>query len=547
MAESHRKQVGVMHTFHRDRFFLRISLVIALSSCVFACQKPAPTAASTPPLVNTKHGPVQGFESNGVKVFKGVRYGADTATTRFAAPAAPEPWNNPQEALAYGPSCPQPDRGRLSLFASWTPDTDPGRGEDCLFLNIWTPDTDGNKRPVLVWFHGGGFSSGSGSSSAYDGLRLANRGDVVIVTVNHRLNIFGYLYLDPYGDAFKGSANAGMLDLVASLEWVRDNITQFGGDPDNVLIFGESGGGWKVSAMMAMQAASGLFHKAVVQSGPGLTLMEAQPAAQASAALIAELGLNGDNIDRILERSVDEISEAAERVYAQGLRPGARPVIDGVHNLRHPFTPNAPPQAKKIPLLIGSTQTEMSLLAGARSPELFDLTWETLPATLTTAIPGIDAEKVVAGYRALHPQIDAPNLFFEATTDHGGFGRGSFTLADRKSEQGGAPVYMYYFAWRSPVDNGKWGAMHALDIGFVFDNVAKSESMSGIGEAQQALADAMSEAWLAFAKTGNPNHSGLPDWPEYDPSVRATMVFDDISQIVNDPRGHHREILDDAM
>ena len=180
----------------------------------------------------------------------------------------------------------------------------------------------------------------------------------MIVTVNHRLNIFGYLYLDPYGDAFKGSANAGMLDLVASLEWVRDNITQFGGDPDNVLIFGESGGGWKVSTMMAMQAASGLFHKAVVQSGPGLTLMEAQPAAQASAALIAELGLNVDNIDRILERSVDEITEAAGRVYAQGLRPGARPVIDGLHNLRHPFTPNAPSQAKQIPLLIGSTQTE---------------------------------------------------------------------------------------------------------------------------------------------------------------------------------------------
>lgn len=218
-----------------------------------------------------------------------------------------------------------------------------------------------------------------------------------------------------------------------------------------------------------------------------------------------------------------------------------------MHNLRHPFAPDAPAQSKDIPLLIGSTQHEMSLLAGARRPELFELTWETLPGALAQSIPGVDAQAVVDGYRALHPQISAADLYFEATTDHGRFGRASFTLADRKAAQGGAPVYQYYFSWRSPVEGGKWGATHALDIGFVFDNVALSESMSGTGETQQALADVMSEAWLAFARGGDPNHDGLPEWPVYDAELRQTMIFDDQPRVVNDPRKRERAILDAAL
>lgn len=541
---------------------IRILSILTLSFTGFACQPEAvePTSSTsalseptvstiTGPIATTQYGPVRGTEENGIQIFKGVRYGADTATTRFAPPKAPQPWTEPADALAFGNTAPQPARSfSIGLFDSWTPEPTPGMGEDCLFLNVWTPAlADGAKRPVLVWFHGGGFSSGSGSSNAYDGARLAARGDAVIVTVNHRLNVFGYLYLDQYGEQFAGSANAGIMDLVASLEWVQDNIEAFGGDPDNVLIFGESGGGWKVSTLMAMDAASGLFHKAVAQSGPGLELLMPDQVQPASAALLAELGLNEDNIDQIRTLPAEEISAAALRLAAGGLRIGTRPVVDGVHLNRHPFSPDAPAQSMDIPLLIGSTQTEMSLLAGAGKPELFDLTWETLPAALKVGIPGVDAEAVINGYRQLHPQVEAATLYFEATTDHSNIGRGSFDMADRKATKGGAPVFQYFLAWKTPVDGGKWGVPHGLDIGFVFDNVAYSESMSGTGEEQQAIADMMSEAWLAFARTGNPNHNGLPDWTPYDAEKRPTMVFNTTPSLVNDPRGAERQILDAAL
>ena len=501
------------------------------------------------PVVATGHGPVRGFIDRGILTFKGVRYGADTAATRFQPPVLPSNWQAPTDTRAFGPSCPQIRRpvGMFTLFESWQPQPDPGNSEDCLFLNVWTPGLDRADRPVMVWLHGGGFASGSGSSNAYDGVRLSERGDVVIVSVNHRLNLFGYTYLDDHGASYVGSGNAGMLDLVQALEWVRDNIEAFGGDPTNVLIFGESGGGWKVSTLMAMDTAKGLFHKAVAQSGPGLTLMDAQTAADQSRALLAELGLDAESVDAIRSIPTQALLDAMGRLTDAGQSVGGRPVIDGVYQHRHPFVPAAPEQSMDVPLLIGSTQTEMSLLAGARQPSLFDLTWDSLPEALRAGIPGVDATAVIDGYRRLHPEIDAPNLYFEATTDHSVFGRGSFELADRKAEQGGAPVFQYYMTWRSPVENGKWGATHALDIGFVFDNVALSASMSGTGEKQQALADVMSEAWLAFARSGDPNHDNLLQWPRYDTETRATMIFDDESYVANDPRGRERAIIDAAL
>lgn len=408
---------------------------------------------SVGPVDITQYGPIRGYVEGDMRIFKGVRSGADTATTHFQPPAQPEPWTEPLDAFQFGPSAPQENRPFLSLFESWIPEKDPGNREDCLFLNVWTPAVGAGKRPVMVWLHGGGFTSGSGYSNAYDGTCLADRGDVVVVTVNHRLNVFGYTFLDEYGDEFKGSANAGMLDLVAALQWVQDNISQFGGDPDNVLIFGESGGGWKVSTLMAMEAADGLFHKAVAQSGPGLELMDTATAALATNALVKQLGLDEDSIDKIRTLPTAVIAEAAQAVTAAGgPRLGNRPVVDGIHNKRHPFTPDAPAISSDVPLLIGSTQTEMSLLAGAARPELFELTWESLPAALAAGIPGIDADAAIEGYRQLHSDIDASNLYFEATTDNSIFGRGSFTLADRKAQQGGAPVYQYYMTWRSPVE-----------------------------------------------------------------------------------------------
>ncbi|MCW8194422.1 carboxylesterase/lipase family protein [Proteobacteria bacterium 005FR1] len=497
------------------------------------------------PVATTEYGQVRGYMEDDINVFKGIRYGADTATTRFQAPAEPQPWQEVKDATAYGNSCPQiPTGSGGGLFTSWKPDPEPALSEDCLFLNVWTPAlSDGKKRPVMVWFHGGGFRSGNGSSNAYDGVRLAQRGDVVVVTVNHRLNYFGYMYLGEYGEKFADSGNAGILDLVASLEWVRDNIAEFGGDPENVLIFGESGGGAKVSVLMAMDAAKGLFDRAVVQSGPALTIMPKESAAKATEAVVAKLGLDEDNIEQILTMPASQIEEAAREVArSTGLEPGSRPVLDGENFSRHPFADGGPSQSADVPLLIGTTRTENSLLIGARDPSTFDLTWETLPAKLKERLPGIDAEAVVKKYRELHPDMGAPELYFTATTD-AGFLNNSIELADQKAKQMAAPVYMYLLNWDTPVDGGKWFSPHALEIGMVFDNVAKSESMSGIGPEQQKIATMMSEAWIAFARTGNPNHEGIPQWPEYTVEERPVMIFDLDPRVVDDPHGEQRKLL----
>jgi para-nitrobenzyl esterase len=497
------------------------------------------------PVASTEYGPVRGSVDNGIKVFKGIRYGADTSTTRFQAPAEPQPWEDVKDANAYGNSCPQiPTGSGGGLFTSWKPDPEPALSEDCLFLNVWTPALDdGKKRPVMVWFHGGGFRSGNGSSNAYDGVRLAQRGDVVVVTVNHRLNYFGYMYLGEYGDRFADSGNAGILDLVASLEWVRDNIGEFGGDPENVLIFGESGGGAKVSVLMAMDAAKGLFDRAIVQSGPALTIMPAESAAKATEAVLAKLGLNEENIGQVLTMPARQIEEAAREVAREtGLEAGARPVFDGTNFTRHPFAEGAPPQSADVPLLIGTTRTENSLLIGARDPSTFDLTWETLPAALEERLSDVDGTHIMNEYRRLHPDMGAAELYFTATTD-AGFLNNSIKLADEKAKQMAAPVYFYLLNWDTPVDGGKWFSPHALEIGMVFDNVAKSESMSGIGPEQQKIADMMSEAWIAFARTGNPNHEGIPQWPQYTVEERPVMVFDVEPKVINDPHGEQRKLF----
>lgn len=502
---------------------------------------------SASPLAQTIHGKVRGTREEGVLVFRGIRYGADTATTRFAAPRPPQPWEGVADALEYGNSARQiPTGSGGGLFNSWTRVPTPALDEDCLFLNVWTPALrDGGKRPVMVWFHGGGFSSGSGSSTAYEGVRLANRGDVVVVTVNHRLNMFAHLYLAGYGEQFADSGNAGILDLIASLEWVRDNISEFGGDPDNVLIFGESGGGAKVSVLMAMDAARGLFHRAVIQSGPRLSNMAPDAAAAGAWALVEQLGLTAETIDEITTLPAERIEAAAAAVVAAGgTASWTGPVNDGRNFTREPFDPDAAPQSASVPLLIGTTRTEMSLLAGAARPELFDLTWETLPAAIAVLKPEAEAASVISGYRALNPEIDAPELYFTAATDDR-FLRGSVTLADRKARQAGAPVYFYLFNWNTPVDGGKWKSPHALEIGFVFDNVANSASMSGVGAEQQDIADMMSEAWIAFARGGDPNNANLPKWDPYTPDRRATMIIDTVPALADDPRGPYLSLLGD--
>jgi para-nitrobenzyl esterase len=509
--------------FSSRRAILKASVAIAgfagAGSVLTACSDNGAAVATAHPIVETQYGKVKGYLEDGITVFKGVRYGADTATTRFQPPRAPEPWTETIETVSYANSAPQPPSGDGGgLFRSWRPNPPLPTSEDCLFLNVWTPALDGKKRPVMVWFHGGGFTTGSGSSYAYDGVRLAKRGDVVVVTTNHRLNLFGYLNLSGYGEQFAESGAVGAHDMIFSLEWVRDNIEKFGGDPNNVLIFGESGGGSKVCTLMAMDKAKGLFHRAVVQSGPRVRHQESAAATTAADEVVKKLGLTKDTIGDILTKTSEEIQTAAQGVAGAGSGPSLGGAI-----ARHPFDPDGPPQSAGVPLLIGCNRTEGTSLTSADSPN-HSLTWETLPAAIKQAFPSKNETAIIDLYKAKHPDIEAPELYFMAVSDNGFF-RGSVTVADRKSAQADAPAFFYMLDWETPVMDGKRYVPHALDIGMVFDNVAKSESMSGTGPEAQAIADQMSESWLAFARTGNPSNPKVGDWPAYTAAQRNMMVF----------------------
>jgi para-nitrobenzyl esterase len=531
--------MSIMHRPNSRRTLLKAGVALAAIAGLAACTR-ATEALAGDPVAETKYGKVKGRIEDGVKVFKGVRYGADTSTYRFGPPQAPAPWTETMDAGAYAASAPQPASGDGGgLFASWRPNPPLPTSEDCLFLNVWTQGVaDGKARPVMVWFHGGGFTTGSGSSYAYDGVRLAQRGDVVVVTVNHRLNLFGHLSLAKYGEAFADSGAAGSLDMVHALEWVRDNIAAFGGDPGKVLIFGESGGGSKVCTLMAMDKAKGLFHRAVVQSGPRLRHQDPAAAAAAADAVVAKLGLTPETIDQIRALPVDQIQAAAEGVSGAG----AGPVLDGRSLGRHPFDPDAPGQSADVPLLIGCNRTEGTSLEGGRNPALFDITWESLPVAMAAAFPQADASAIITKYRETHPDIEAPELYFMATSDNT-FLRNSITLADRKAVQGGAPTFFYHLDWVTPVMGGKRYVPHALDIGMVFDNVAKSESMSGTGPEAQVIADMMSESWIAFARAGDPSNPTIPEWPAYTSTQRNMMIFRTKAGVEVDVRAAERATL----
>jgi para-nitrobenzyl esterase len=510
----------------------------ALAACSPKPAEPVAAAEDTSPVVATKYGKVKGFVEDGVTVFKGVRYGADTSANRFGPPAEPAAWTETADALKYAASTPQnPGGDGGGLFKSWRPEPQPPQSEDCLFLNVWTPKADTAKRPVLVWFHGGGFTTGSGSSLAYDGVRLAKRGDVVVVTVNHRLNVFGHLYLAGYGEEFADSGAAGSLDMVHALKWVRDNIPAFGGDPGNVLIFGQSGGGSKICTLMAMDSAKGLYHRALVQSGPRIKHIEKEAAAKAADELVKKVGLTKETIAQIKTMPVADLLKA----FAETPAAGAGPVLDGRSLTRHPFDPDAPPQSLDVPLLIGCTRTEGTSLMGNDQSGLA-LTWETLPAALKKSFPKKDPAKIIAQYKKTKPDIEAPEVYFGATSD-ARFFQNSVTIADRRSAAGAAPVYFYELDWITPVMDGKRYVPHALDIGMFFDNVAKSESMSGTSPEAQAIADQMSESLLAFSKTGNPANAKVPEWPAYTAADRNMMIFRSAPGVEKDVRAAERALL----
>jgi para-nitrobenzyl esterase len=509
---------------------------------------------TTQPVVDTISGRVRGAIIEGVAAFKTIPYGAPTSgANRFMPPRKPTPWADTRDALDYAGHAPQQGlrpaaRPELADF-SGPPDTSP-ETEDCLTLNVWSPGVgQGAKRPVMVWFHGGAFSYGTSNAARLQGSRLARRGDVVVVTVNQRLNIFGFLDLSAIGSPeFATSGNAGALDMVAALEWVRDNIDRFGGDPANVTIFGESGGGGKVCTLMTMPSAHGLFHRAIVQSGAVVRLREPDRAAKLTDAVLKVLGLARGDLGKLQSRPMAQLLAAVDpALKALGPAPlplfdryPFGPVVDGSIVPQHPFEPEAPAISAHIPLLIGDMKDEMaSFLARDDSVWHRTLTEPALRERIG-AVAGGHTDRVIATYQRLYPDMNPAERLIAMLTDSN-FRIRSLIVAERKAAQGAAPTYMYAFEWQTPVQGGRLKSPHALDVPFTFDTIDLTNATDR-SETAHALAATMSETWAAFAHSSVPAHKSLPDWPAYDAANRSTMILDAECRVENDPRGETRQL-----
>ncbi len=515
-------------------------------------QTERPAHAVDSPVVETASGRVRGLTSDGVHVFKGIPYGASTAgANRFMPPRKPEPWTGVRETIAYAGRSPQAaaNAQRPELATVWGPvDTLPV-GEDCLTLHVWTPALDNSKRPVMVWLHGGAFSYGSANSPRYDSTRLARRNDVVVVAVNHRLNVFGHLDLSEIGgERFAPSGNAGLLDLVLALEWVHEHAARFGGDPGNVTIFGQSGGGGKASALLAMPGAKGLFHKAIIQSGASVRFAERERTTRLADAVLKHLGLRPDQLDALQALPLARLQEVVAPAQATLPRPrhplldryNFGPVIDGSVLPNQPFDPTAPAVSDGVPIMIGGTKDEASIFL---APD--DAVWN---RTVTeddlrkriASVASDAAGGLLAYYKRRDPASSPSDRLITALTASN-FGVRSVLLAERKAARARAPVWMYSFDWETPAFDGRLKAPHSVDVPFVFD------TLGVIGEghrtpAAQALADRVSKTWATFARNGDPANDAIPAWSAYAAGRRATMLLDDACKVVDDPDGEVRPL-----
>jgi para-nitrobenzyl esterase len=521
--------------------------------------------ANTEPIAKTTAGSVRGRVLDaGILCFKGIAYGMDTAMTRFAPPKPPAPWSDVRDTFEWGPRAPQvigarPRREDAAAVAvrpgyHLPPDEGP-ESEDCLHLNVWTPALrDRKKRPVMVYIHGGAYSNGTVNAQLYDGTRLAKRGDVVVITVNHRLNSFGYLYLAELAPGFEDSGNAGQLDLVLALQWVRDNIVEFGGDPSRVLIFGQSGGGAKCATLMAQPPARGLFHRVITMSGQQVTGAQPAHATERARAFLKALNLDAATPEARAEALRKLPMETLQKATSAGGYYG--PVTDGRSLARDPFSSTDPATSVSVPMMLGNMHDETRGLMG--QPAFFKLTWETLPdaleknaAFLKSDTVSLPVNEVIAKYREWHPVYSASDVFFAVTTDSRSW-RGQVIEADRRAADAAAQphTWVYQLDWKTPVrtaDGGSYGSPHTLDIPLGLDNVELSPGMVGSSAEDKAQAQKMaaivSETYIAFARTGTPDNAHIPHWPAFDLKRRATMIFDLPPHIEDDPRGRERRYL----
>jgi para-nitrobenzyl esterase len=510
---------------------LRCCLIIAafltgafLASCSQVSKQ------SQEPIVKTTYGSISGSVEEGVFSFKGIPY---AKAERFMPPQKPDPWEGVREHTKFGPIAMQVN--------SWS--SEDAMDEHKLFtVNVWTQGiNDGKKRPVMVWLHGGGFSVGASDDPITDGKMLAQKGDIVLVSVNHRLNILGFLDLSAFGNQYADSANVGMLDVVAALEWVNKNIRNFGGDPKNVTIVGESGGGGKVGTLMSMPAAKGLFHKAIIQSGTLLNVMTKEKSIQVGNALVDVLGLTKDNINQINNIPYKQLVEAGNKALEKtvGLRkPGSKvmfgfgPVPDGVNLLQQPFSPDFADISKDVPLLIGTTFNELVRTVYAEK----NLTMDEAKKRLIN-VYGDKTDQYIQLFAKTYPNYTPQDLLSIDNL----FRPNTIVTSDARAAKTKAPVYSYLLTWKSTVEDNSKGSFHGLDIPLAFNNIELGKHWTGTSNEAKVLADRMSSAWINFARSGNPNDKSLPAWNAYTRENGETMIFDAQPKILNN---HDRELME---
>ena len=495
---------------------------LALCSCNRQGAVKGPITTGEDCVVMTTAGRIMGYNDAGIYTFKGVPY---AQAERFMPPTDPKPWNTIKKTQVYGPQAMQ----NQNMIWSGTPsDYDFGfefknekNSENCQVLNIWTPALDGKKRPVFLWIHGGGYNSGSAIFlPAQEGRALAEKGDIVVVTVNHRLNILGYIDLTALGGKYSESVNLGMQDLVKALEWVHDNIASFGGDPDCVTIGGQSGGGGKTSTLMAMPSAKGLFHRAVVQSGSTLRQQEPSQSRNLGIAVVEELGLEpGPDVD-LSGFSYDELVAAGNRATRR-VGGNFSPVVDGKYLVQHPFDPMGAECSKDVPMLIGSNLNEFTYTNNV------ELNMDQVKARLAPRLGEERFLKYVEDFESVYPGQEPKELVYTDFRTRGNV----LKQAAAKQAQGGAPAYVYLFAWKSKVNDSALAACHGMELPFMFNNIANQREMTGGTPEAYKMADAVSDAWIAFIKTGDPNCKSLPKWEPFDPEQNTTMVLDNVSKL----------------